>query len=567
MTDNTSDTPGGIETGMGEPSMEDILASIRRIIAEDEEVEETHLDIDGVVDIPAPKTEMAAPVASNDLMDTVLEITDAQDDEDVLILDQLVSESGAASDLTDIETEELVIDEAPSEDFNPVSSVVSDLKNRLAEDTPDLSDAVASDDDAILDDILADMDSENLVFTSDGNEDKGGIVTDDGFDLSSFDVDEDDMAEAANEDPMIAELTSNDEDMLSGESDLDIVKSLMADLADTSFLDDEMGEDSAADGILEELDATSLEISDEELETEVAIPAIDELDALTDELSIPTPEEEIALDEDLDLIFSDDLATESASNEDQILDDILELTIQDEEANLADLDLSVDEAVEIEVENAILADDNPLLQIAAKAEADADAMDSGKSALASAAAVATAAVAGTALADSDERVEMDLPEEDSPSTEDLLNELDLALAEVTQDDNQEEAALELEPAPVLEPELEIEPEIEIAKAAEAEVEAETAELFIEPEEPEEMPKAVRKETILDEVTETAAASAFAELNQAVEDKAVYTESGPRVGDIVQDALRPMLKEWLDENLKGIVERAVAKEVKRISSGK
>ena len=567
MTDNTSDTPGGIETGMGEPSMEDILASIRRIIAEDEEVEETHLDIDGVVDIPASKTEMAAPIASNDLMDTVLEITDAQDDEDVLILDQLVSESGAASDLTDIETEELVIDEAPSEDFNPVSSVVSDLKNRLAEDTPDLSDAVASDDDAILDDILADMDSENLVFTSDGNEDKGGIVTDDGFDLSSFDVDEDDMAEAANEDPMIVELTSDDEDMLGGESDLDIVKSLMADLADTSFLDDEMGEDSAADGILEELDATSLEISDEELETEVAIPAIDELDALTDELSIPTPEEEIALDEDLDLIFSDDLATESASNEDQILDDILELTIQDEEANLADLDLSVDEAVEIEVENAILADDNPLLQIAAKAEADADAMDSGKSALASAAAVATAAVAGTALADSDERVEMDLPEEDSPSTEDLLNELDLALAEVTQDDNQEEAALELEPAPVLEPELEIEPEIEIAKAAEAEVEAETAELFIEPEEPEEMPKAVRKETILDEVTETAAASAFAELNQAVEDKAVYTESGPRVGDIVQDALRPMLKEWLDENLKGIVERAVAKEVKRISSGK
>jgi len=36
---------------------------------------------------------------------------------------------------------------------------------------------------------------------------------------------------------------------------------------------------------------------------------------------------------------------------------------------------------------------------------------------------------------------------------------------------------------------------------------------------------------------------------------------------VQGAFRPMLKEWLDANLKGIVERAVAKEVKRISSGK
>ena len=80
-------------------------------------------------------------------------------------------------------------------------------------------------------------------------------------------------------------------------------------------------------------------------------------------------------------------------------------------------------------------------------------------------------------------------------------------------------------------------------------------------------KAVQTDAILDEVTETAAAGAFAELNQVVEEKAVFNESGPRIGDLVQDALRPMLKEWLDANLKGIVERAVAKEVKRISSGK
>ena len=80
-------------------------------------------------------------------------------------------------------------------------------------------------------------------------------------------------------------------------------------------------------------------------------------------------------------------------------------------------------------------------------------------------------------------------------------------------------------------------------------------------------KAVKKETIIDDVTETAAAGAFAELNAVVEEKAVFSERGPRIGDLVQDALRPMLKEWLDANLKGIVERAVAKEVKRISSGK
>ena len=79
--------------------------------------------------------------------------------------------------------------------------------------------------------------------------------------------------------------------------------------------------------------------------------------------------------------------------------------------------------------------------------------------------------------------------------------------------------------------------------------------------------AVKTDAILDEVTESAAAGAFAELSSVVEDKAIFNERGPRIGDLVQEALRPMLKEWLDANLKGIVERAVAKEVKRISTGK
>lgn len=82
-----------------------------------------------------------------------------------------------------------------------------------------------------------------------------------------------------------------------------------------------------------------------------------------------------------------------------------------------------------------------------------------------------------------------------------------------------------------------------------------------------MPRAVRSDAILDDVTEEATMSAFAQLNQVVEDKAILSERGPRIGDLVQEALKPMLKEWLDENLQGIVERAVQKEVKRIASGK
>lgn len=82
-----------------------------------------------------------------------------------------------------------------------------------------------------------------------------------------------------------------------------------------------------------------------------------------------------------------------------------------------------------------------------------------------------------------------------------------------------------------------------------------------------MPRAVKSETILDDVTESAASEVFASLNQVVEENAIKAERGDRIGDLVMEALRPMLKEWLDANLKGIVERAVAKEVKRISTGK
>lgn len=41
-------------------------------------------------------------------------------------------------------------------------------------------------------------------------------------------------------------------------------------------------------------------------------------------------------------------------------------------------------------------------------------------------------------------------------------------------------------------------------------------------------------------------------------------SGETVEDLVTEMMRPMLKEWLDTNLPGIVERLVEREVKRIS---
>jgi uncharacterized protein len=55
---------------------------------------------------------------------------------------------------------------------------------------------------------------------------------------------------------------------------------------------------------------------------------------------------------------------------------------------------------------------------------------------------------------------------------------------------------------------------------------------------------------------------FGQLNQAV------VSSSPRtIDDIVRDMLRPMLKQWLDDNLPGVVERLVRAEIERVTRGR
>lgn len=568
MTDNTSDTPNGVDAGLAEPSMEDILASIRRIIAEDDVAEQNHLDVDAVI-MPAapaivstPEPEIVETVTPANQIDAIAEQNDV---EDILVLDQLVSDVGLeAKNLTEIDTEELIIGATEAEEFNPVSSVVSDLEDRLSTKSTEIE--LGNDDDG--GDVVFSVDSEesapNLASMTD--DDALQAILDEEIDaVEPSDLTEELSLEA------ILDTSSEEIDLgaplpdpvdpidldIDAESDLDIVKSLMADLADTSFLDENEGVDQIA--LSEDADLTddlvdSLSVDEPDLD-----PVIAE-DLGQDILS----ETSAAMDESFDLVMADETLAETDDEQDQILNDILELAIQDEEEAVGGLDLSVDEeALSLEVETEVASgSDNSLLKIAEKAEADADAMDGSNVAVAGLGAAAVAATAGLVGGDKDsnERIEMELPDEETASTEDLLNELDLALAEVTQDDNQKEA----EKTPETEHELVVDtPEVEAA----TETEVETEDLFVESQETEEMARTARKDTLIDEVTEEASSDAFAELSKAVDEKAVFTESGPRVGDIVQDALRPMLKEWLDANLKGIVERAVAKEVKRISSGK
>jgi cell pole-organizing protein PopZ len=45
--------------------------------------------------------------------------------------------------------------------------------------------------------------------------------------------------------------------------------------------------------------------------------------------------------------------------------------------------------------------------------------------------------------------------------------------------------------------------------------------------------------------------------------ATVTRGGPSIEDVVREELRPLLKDWLDQHLPGIVERLVRAEIERV----
>lgn len=94
--------------------------------------------------------------------------------------------------------------------------------------------------------------------------------------------------------------------------------------------------------------------------------------------------------------------------------------------------------------------------------------------------------------------------------------------------------------------------------------------FVEPEPaPAYMPAPapVAEDSLVGDTAAAASASAFAGLSAAFAKPAEPTPTGgtgPTIDDLARSLLRPMLKDWLDANLPGIVEAAVKKEVERIA---
>ncbi len=474
MSEQTPSSPDNLQdngVSSGEPSMEDILASIRKIISEDEPVAmESPEDV--FVDLKSDAEIETVEVDFEDLntVDDPLAVAETVDAEQTLVdldVEAVLSDMNLADASEDVKPDENILDmlgmEIPLEADAPEAEIET-YTARSEDLAPPMSDKSDTDEmDALLDGILLAPD-----------EDLGDV--------------EETAPQAATVD---------------NDPDLELVKTLMADLSDDQGLGLETDDDLDSLLAIPEIEAEAVQELVESDEPEVA-EEIEE-DILSDILNMTLDDEIKSHPEDLDiatdLVTPDTVAADELANleANDIAEQIETAETADELPSLADIAAAA-QADAVEAETAAVSAPNPLAATAGLAAAGAG----------------LAALGATALGN-------------EPVSEDAADPQDITPTLSTQTETPEPVPPSKEPS---------------------------------------MPvQAVNTDTILDDVTESAAAGAFAELNSVVEEKAVFNERGPRIGDLVQEALRPMLKDWLDANLKGIVERAVAKEVKRISSGK
>ena len=170
--------------------------------------------------------------------------------------------------------------------------------------------------------------------------------------------------------------------------------------------------------------------------------------------------------------------------------------------------------------------------------------------------------------------ENDDPSEDAPAME-IIEESNsiLELTDSIQDDGSvvnlkedgdilDEIDDALEPRP--------EPKAKAKPAPEPEPEEEPEEEFMEeapPPPPAPRPRPVKAPSgagLVSDASIAASAQALKGLRMPGDFGAMPFLSGNTVEALVQQMLRPMLKEWLDANLPGIVQQEVQREVQRIS---
>lgn len=559
MSDDTPDT----HLDNAEPSMEDILASIRRIIADEDLAENVEVAATSVVSTDKSFSVVEKPASAvhasqlnieDDLTDTLQDIDLSLDGEedDFSDLDMLLTDLEDNDNLGTLELNVLDIQEdfiASEEHLNaqPASLGVTQAVDLRATPTPKSMPDVVNDDD-ILETLDLMLESEDVLqeskfeaepelndFLKIPDSDAAEVMGDEDIEALLGDMFLEDDEEAAFQDERVidpaADMLEEDDgsddisdellaDLLGDEGfdesdlpatsrstdDLDLVKSLMADLTDDPY-----------------------EVSIDELGDDESDENLDEMDMIDSVLSL-SMEDEFALQ-------SED-AAKSGAESDPVA------SKSEVHSNSYMIDINDDMSSQVnpgtETERFTLAD------IAKAAEADAARIERRTNF----SATGFAAGAGMMISSA------------GPIAATLSESKTLGAAET-----QKPISGELEAEDIL---AEIDPSNDMTDSAGDVSDAveDTIDNITPKQETADMAKAAaKKDTIIDQVTEDATAGAFASLNQVVENQAVVADRGDRIGDLVTEALRPMLKEWLDKNLKGIVERAVTKEVKRISSGK
>jgi len=157
-----------------------------------------------------------------------------------------------------------------------------------------------------------------------------------------------------------------------------------------------------------------------------------------------------------------------------------------------------------------------------------------------------------------------ISEDDAPAAE----EAEAATAE------SQDAAAESEAVPLSEPVAEPEPLEAVAQtepdplaeeeALELTEKVEThGDLDVIATAPEPILAPANIETLVSDHAASAAASAFGQLSAAI----TMPKGERTLEDVVRELLRPLLQQWLDANLPGIVQQAVEAEVDRIARGR
>lgn len=92
---------------------------------------------------------------------------------------------------------------------------------------------------------------------------------------------------------------------------------------------------------------------------------------------------------------------------------------------------------------------------------------------------------------------------------------------------------------------------------------------MEPPPPQEAPPA--EENLVSQDTGATTATSFAQLAEQLEQQRVTLAPQAEIGNgkqtlenLVTEIMKPLLKEWLDQNLPGTVEKLVQREIERIA---